>query len=203
VKIKEISTKEITLKVKSLLPENTKDILDIKPLEKPAFNKNIIYLAIIIILIISAIILVIYLFKKRSRLNSRETISPPLPPHIEAENLLKELEYSNLLKEGNYKKYYYILSEIFKKYLERRFNLQAVEKTTEEILKSLSSLNADKEAKEEIRKFFFKSDPIKFAEEMVSTDDAKQDTENVRNFIRITKSDDKPQGKEASDVAVR
>ena len=40
--IKEISTKEITLKVTSILPQNTKDILDITPLEKPGFNTKIL-----------------------------------------------------------------------------------------------------------------------------------------------------------------
>jgi hypothetical protein len=60
-----------------------------------------------------------------------------LSPHDEAYQALNRLRHSDLLHQGNLKGYFFEMSEIIRRYFERRYQLPALESTTHELLSRL------------------------------------------------------------------
>ncbi|OGW79560.1 MAG: hypothetical protein A3G33_07125 [Omnitrophica bacterium RIFCSPLOWO2_12_FULL_44_17] len=63
-----------------------------------------------------------------------------LSPSDEAFRALAELELTDWLKRNEFKRYFFRLSEIVRKYLERRYQMPALESTTSEVSRSLSRI---------------------------------------------------------------
>ena len=66
----------------------------------------------------------------------------------------------NLLEDGQYKKYYTLVIDVVRHYLERRYGVQTMDRTTDEILSELDSrrLRVD-----ELEPLLREADLIKFA----------------------------------------
>lgn len=60
-----------------------------------------------------------------------------LSPHDEAYQALNALSHSNFLQCGELKPYFFRMSEILRRYFERRYHIHALELTTEEVLAAL------------------------------------------------------------------
>jgi hypothetical protein len=196
---KEMETQEIALQVKSVLPQEMTDIHGIKPLEAPGRDLSLIFA--FAVLVASLCILAFwawFLWKKRRK---PEASQPLLPPHVEAEQRLRELEAMGLLAKGEFKKQYFILSEIFRRYLERRFRFPAVERTTEEILADLDALNVTELLRDEVRIFLYNTDPVKFAGASCSTVEAGTETGRVRLFVAETSRQTPATSEEREHVA--
>jgi hypothetical protein len=88
---------------------------------------------------------------------------PPLTPEEEALLHLGELFESDLLKRGFIKMYYLRLSEILRVYFEKRYNIQAVESTTIEILRALRPQHLEAGLYQKIQYVLEASDLAKFA----------------------------------------
>jgi hypothetical protein len=71
------------------------------------------------------------------------------------------LPAQDLLAKGLIKKYYYALSEILKRYLERRFEFPAIEQTTTEIVSSMRTRKTP--LREDFGRFFDHADMVKYA----------------------------------------
>ena len=95
----------------------------------------IIIIAIIIFIIIG-IILILFLIKKRDSLNVLKVYEPE---DIEALKELGILENKIGLNQISLLEYYFILTQIFRKYLTSRFELPILEMTTDDIRRHMSS----------------------------------------------------------------
>lgn len=99
----------------------------------------------------------------------------PLSPHDEAYQALQRLRDSSLLREGRVKEYYFQLSDIMRRYMERRFGFPAVECTTEEIVRSLSNAGTEQDLpKRPIYEFLQDVDMVKFAKHLPSAQEVVQ-----------------------------
>jgi hypothetical protein len=194
---KEAEAQAITLLVKSVLPQDMTDIHGLKPLELP--KRNMLFLIAIASLLILSVAGAWFIWKKRMK---PETVEPVLLPHEEVEQRLRELEAMGLLNRGDFRKYYFMLSEIFRKYLERRFEFPAVERTPEEILASLDALNVTEPHREEVRKFLRNTEPVKFAGAGSSESEAIAETDRVRRFVAETWQQTRETTAEKTHVAV-
>src|SRR5690606_17727701 len=82
--------------------------------------------------------LVAWLVVRRLRARNRSVPAPPpIPPHELAVEALEELERGELLAQGQVQRYYVELTEIAKGYLEGRFGVDALDRTTDEIRRAL------------------------------------------------------------------
>lgn len=79
--------------------------------------------------------LLFYLWRRRA--GKQELPPPALPPHLLADQALEALLSEGLLEAGRLKLFYERVSNILRQYIERRFGLQAPERTTEEFLAEL------------------------------------------------------------------
>ncbi len=177
----EIESQSITLQVKSVLPQDMTDIHDLKPLEL-----STLYLWYFVA---AGAILLLTGFAARRLWKTRRTpepIKPPLLPHQEVEQRLRELEAMGLLAKGDFKQYYFLLSEIFRTYLEKRFAFPAVERTPEEILERLAALQVTDAQRDGIRSFLRNTEPVKFANAISDPEEAIAETDRVRHFVAET-----------------
>jgi len=117
---------------------------------------------------------------------------PVIPPHRLALDALEELERSSLLADGRVQDYYVQLTEIGKGYLERRFGVEALDRTTEEIRRELlrgqariSPLSPD-----EVIAFLQRCDLVKFARQLPREDAAKDELAFVRDSVERTRPSD-------------
>ena len=115
-----------------------------------------------IIGILMLLFLIYYLIKKykkgESVITKRKII---VPPHITALNKLQNLQKKKLWQKGELKEYYSELSLILREYTENRFNFQALELPTSEIIKHLKQL--DSEILSKLESVLRKADNIKYA----------------------------------------
>jgi hypothetical protein len=182
-----IQAPEVIFEVQSLLsiPGNPEGIHDIKSLEEyPLPWLNYFWMALAAL---ACIILLYFLWCKwKSRPLSLHL--PPPAPTLTAEQLaLKELETlkcKELLKIGRTQEHFFELSEIFRRYLENRYEFPAQEWTTEEItayFKHFHSLSDNLKLK--ARSILTQTDRVKFAK----AEQAVDEMQSIVNFIQEAK----------------
>jgi len=110
-----------------------------------------------------------------------------IPAHITALAALQKLKEEAIWKEGFYKEFYSILSEILREYLEKRYGLFALELTTDEIIVTLKSVSIDSDSKSRLKQVLFLSDMVKFAKEIPIAPENEQSINNAILFVESTK----------------
>lgn len=118
------------------------------------------------ILVLLIVLLGIYLFNKffnkSNQTATTKKVIIKIAPNIIATNALDKLEKKKLWQEGKIKEYYSEISEILRTYIDSRFNIIALELTTEEIINKISK-NISSESTKELRTLLLRSDLAKFA----------------------------------------
>jgi len=118
------------------------------------------------ILVLLIVLLGIYLFNKffnkSNQTATTKKVVIKIAPNIIATNALDKLEKKKLWQEGKIKEYYSEISEILRTYIDSRFNIIALELTTEEIINKISK-NISSESTKELRTLLLRSDLAKFA----------------------------------------
>lgn len=185
---KEHKTAQIFIEVKSVIEDKAAatDIKEIKPLEtiKRDFTAIALYSlagVALLALILGGIFWYRFKYKKA-------TVTPPRPAHELAFEELEGLRKEGLIEKGIYKEHYFKFSEIFRRYLERRFHFPAVERTTEEILPAISRLTGcDERVRSEACTLLFQADLVKFARHTPTHQEADQEYRQAVSFINETK----------------
>jgi hypothetical protein len=189
-KTQDLKTAQIFIEVKSVIEdtEAATDIKDIKPLAIiPRDYTVIIVLSLAFLLLIALVGGGIYIYRTRFR---KTMATPSSPAHELALQELEQLRKEDLISKGIYKEHYFKLSEIFRRYLERRFHFQAVEHTTEEILPALRNLNGvDEKEKATAQQFLRHTDLVKFAKHIPDTDEVENEHQEAVTFIHKTKEE--------------
>lgn len=124
--------------------------------------------------------------RKRRAAALRVAAAPAVPPERTAREALDELLASNLLEEGGMKLFYSQLSDIFRRYVEGRFQIPALDRTTAELLPELRRRDELKSILPEIRPFLDSCDLVKFAKYVPDADDVQTDVTRVRQFVDQT-----------------
>lgn len=116
------------------------DIRDIKPIKtEPGSIWDYWYWMLLgLAMIIGLILLIMYLRKKKQapgEITEKEKPKvPKIPAHILANAALDKLDGEKLWQSGKVKEYHVRLTEIVRTYIERRFDINALELTTDEII---------------------------------------------------------------------
>ena len=109
-------------------------------------------------------------------------------PWEQAYEELQELERRNLFGQGQIKEYFSRLSAIVRRYIEKRFDIQAPEMTTEEFLNSVKNApGIEARHKEILKNFLVLCDMVKFAKYGADEKEARQSFELVKRFVNETK----------------
>ena len=103
------------------------------------------------------------------------------PPHIRARKEIQKLENQKYFEKGMVKKYYFLFSQILRRYLESIRNFPAAEFTTEEIARRLTT-----EQDRKLIPLLQQSDLVKFAETVPTPARKEEDIKTALVFIQET-----------------
>lgn len=177
-----VTSDTASVTIASVLPDSMKAINGIKPAEEfPNWWLWLIPVGVILAGLLAWAGRRLYRRLKRLR----EDSLAPLPPWEEALAALDSLPWRDWLQGGEIKRYYYALSEVLKRYIERRFDFQAAEQTTTEIMASMRVHRVP--MRDEIRRFFERTDLVKYAKWSPPEDEALAAIDRVREFVVKTR----------------
>jgi hypothetical protein len=180
-----LKTESIPLTVIPLCRSDSADIMGLKP-QQVTGKRPLLWLWLLLASggAIAAVLTTGYYIRKRKK---PPPPPPPRPPYEEAADSLDALDAKQYLLKGMVREYVFELSEILKRYIERRFYVNAAEFTTEEMLAWLGISPLDKERKNSMEWFFRAADPVKFARFLPERDTVGRFGPEVRGFIEATK----------------
>jgi hypothetical protein len=188
-----LKTEAIPLTIVPQITTDSADIMDLRP-QQVTGKRPLLWLWLLIAAIIAtaAILVGRYYFKQLQR---PPPPPPPKPPYEEAMEALEALESKHYLQNGLVREYVFALSDILKRYIERRFSINAAEFTTEEMLAWLGISPLAKEQRTTMEWFFRTTDPVKFAKMVPDKDTIDRFGAEARAFIEATKPAVEPETK--------
>ena len=163
-------------------------IADIKPIikEPTKFEDFIPYLiGFGVLLLLSGLIWYFFFRKKEEVIVEEEIIIPPA--HEVALGKLASLKQEALWEKGEIKNYYSKLTFIFREYLENRFDIQALESTSEEIINQLEKKDFDSNMNEDVQRVLQSADLVKFAKAKPMEEFHSESFEKLESFVETTK----------------
>ncbi len=180
-------SQDIEINVKSLLAEKG-DEGNLRPLKGLFDFKSYLWIWVLIGLFIATIggYLGWRWFNLHRRKISGEPEGPPRPPEELAWEAIHKLEDADLIHSGQIKEFYYQLSVILRDYLERRYRLSALDRTTSELLSEFRRQNFDSALTSIGRDFFENADLVKFAKFTPGENEVTDDLNRVKQFINLT-----------------
>lgn len=179
-----LSFQVIPFEIDTSLPIN-----DIKPPLPLPFSiaeiQNELIFGVIVLLFFAALIYYFFNYRKKAK-----PIAPiPVvvrPSHEIAFEKLELLKAKNLWQKGEVKAFHSELSEIFREYLENRFNIIALEATTDEIISKMQIFSIDKKQKDILSDILTLSDLVKFAKGNPLPEEHENSFRKVFDFIQNT-----------------
>ena len=201
-----IAEREEELYVKTFQIDSTmKSVRDLKPQKtlKLRFAEFSGYLgiALAVALLLAGVIylLVRYLHKRGKHLSDLFKPAPPVPAHIVAIEALEKLHNEKLWQNNKHKQYYSGLSDILRTYLAGRFEVGAMEMTTDEIAEALRDVEIEHKSKMELLSVLREADLVKFAkatpeasENELAYDKAFYFVENTKPVEVVEEEEDEP-----------
>ncbi|MCK5856355.1 MAG: hypothetical protein KAG64_02630 [Bacteroidales bacterium] len=161
-----IKSEALILEVKNVQVDLNKEIKDIKPiLDEPLTFKEILPYILIALGIILAIILIIYIVRRRKQNKPLFSMpqKPQIPAHIVALQKLNTLTEKKLWQTGSSKEFYSELTDIIREYMEGQFHFGALEMISDEILQELKNHDLNDDLYIETRNTLQSADLVKFA----------------------------------------
>lgn len=174
--------------------DTTADIMDVKaPLDTPFKNREIWsylnYLLYGIIIIVGA--LIGYQYYKLNKPKPKLVMAAPPAPELPETIAIRSLEDLNRNKnwdtEDGLKDFYEEVSFILRKYIQGRFKMMALERTSNEILKDIKNRALDKELYNSLNQVLLLSDFVKYAKYRSSKEENVKSLENAFLFVNKTK----------------
>jgi len=114
-------------------------------------------------------------------------IIPEIPCHIIALERLEKLREQKLWQSGKLKMYHSEISEILRDYIEKRYNVNALEETTDEIMYGLRLHAIPNDVKEKLFQILTLADLVKFAKEQPLANENDMSLIYSIEFINQTK----------------
>ena len=112
---------------------------------------------------------------------------PKIPPHVIAFKELSLLRTEKLWQQGKVKIYYTRITDIVRKYIEDRFSISAMEKTSDEILTDIKKSKIDDMYSfDKIREMFYTADLAKFAKYQPSPSENEDSFKVAFEFVTCT-----------------
>jgi hypothetical protein len=185
------SSDSISIKVRSIgLPQEAKDIKGLKPPFKIK-EKSKWYLYVLLVIAAGSILTWLYLRWKSKGIGLPQVqLEKEKPAWQIALASLEELKDSDYIQKQEIKKYYIILSEIIRKYLEGGFNVPAVDRTTSEIKWEMKKIKIEQEIIQRVVDLLSECDLVKFAKFVPSVEQTDENWQESHDLVQQTKPEE-------------
>lgn len=161
-----VSTPTLTVKIESVAGKLTGKE-DIKPIKGP-LSLDFKTFRTVVLGSTAGLLFMLLVFLVVRRRRRRPVIDPEtlLPPHERAMLEFERLQKKGWLEAGEAKVYYAELADILRRYLERRFGIEALELTSSETVAKLKEKNLPRSVVDRVRELFETADFAKFAKQV-------------------------------------
>lgn len=195
-----ITSEPLEIQVRSVVNDENAQIQDIRPpLGIPPEYWRMVLMVGSLVLGLAALAAAYWMYRKRKQgrpFFGKEAVRPA--HQIALEELEKLLE-SDLLQKGQFKMFYSALSDIARRYIERRFFIPAMEETTTELLTSLDSEKMPLDHINLVQDILNACDLVKFAKYVPDASGVENTVRQVREFIEQTKLEFEPAEREIKE----
>lgn len=162
-----IRTDTLALGVHTFEVDTTKGSFDIvMPYKAPVSFAEVAPWVLGGILILGLVALLIYFIRQHRRnkpLFSRAE-KPKDPPHVVALNRLDKLKNQKLWQNGKVKEYHTALTDTLREYIEQRFSIPTMERTSDQILEDTQEQEEiTRELQSQLQDILMRADLVKFA----------------------------------------
>ncbi len=202
-RIDSVPSNGVTLRVQSIPIDTTRGPVDIKsPYGAPLTLKEVTPYILGIILIGAIIFFILYSIKRKKQNKPIFTLpkKPKEPAHVLALRELERIKNEKLWQQGKTKQFYSEVTEALRKYIEDRFEIPAMEQTSDETLESFRYRRDLLKEKtfENLRQILKLADLVKFAKYKPLPDDDNLALVNAFFFVNDTKKEEpkKPEDQE-------
>ena len=189
--------------VNTVAVDTTAAIRDIKGIAKvPLTFKEILPYLLITMAAAAVIALLVWFILKHERKNKPQKkvvkkAKPKEKPDITALKELEKLKLKKLWQSGQVKQYYSELTDIIRTYIDGRYDINAMEMITADILKELDDAGLPHKLHQELEQTLTTADLVKFAKMEPLPDDHDRCFKQAVNFVEETA--DRGQGSGDSD----
>ena len=146
-----------------------------------------ISLVVLLLLALAIYLLVRHLAKQGKRIGDLFKPAPPVPAHIVAIESLEKLRDEKLWQNNKHKLYYSGLSDILRTYLAGRFEVGAMEMTTDEIADALRVIDIEQKPKMDLLSVLRAADLVKFAKATPEPEENEFAYNRAYYFVEETK----------------
>lgn len=202
--VTELEGAEAAITVRSVLPEGAEEIRDIRPpREMPLRWHHYALAALPVLALLALVVLLVRRLRSRRAGEQPEEATVPLSPGEEALLALDELESDDLVGRGLIKEHYVRLSWILRRYIERRWDLPALEETTGMLAYTMAgSGRVPGGVVEQITALLRRADLAKFAKHRPDAATARSDVDAVREIVEATRRREEVDEAAAAEEAV-
>ena len=183
---RKLRTDEYELYVTTIAVDTTETFRPIKDVIRQGITaKEAFSLFGIIVVLAGIVYLILYLLKHKSE---KEVVvvekkKPTIPAIVTARAKLADMKENELWNNANTKDYYTDLTDIAREYLEGQFEIDAVEMTTDEIMREVNVLDLNALTKSKLKDTLTTADLVKFAKANPTAEQNKQSFVDINSFV--------------------
>lgn len=191
-KKKQIESEPLFIMVESVGASEA-DKEDIRGLKPPIEIKGSYWIYLIVLPILALLAAGGFLYYRQ---RSKGLALPEIPQELLRpawEVALLELDLlreSDLLEKKQIKEYFIVLSDIVRKYMERRYQIKALDRTTEEIRQEVKRLKLEQGIAQLIFGLLLFCDLVKFAKYIPSAEEVEKSTDESYSIVNLTKQEE-------------
>ena len=188
----EIRSEQINIEVESVLPDlgvdsedlQEEDIQDIKPPVKIE-QVGLGWLLWIGVAVLAISLMRVYLWRKH-RLEEWRRRKPGEEKPIDELAEFDKIAAMKLLEKGEYKMFHILLSDALRRYMERRWGIDAMERTTYEIAELMGDADIDEKSIAMTHSYLEECDLVKFAKYVPPMEVMERMVERGKDIVRAT-----------------
>lgn len=152
-------------------------------------KKALIYIIPALILVALAYFLFKYLKEKRPASRVFQSKIEEEPPYITAFRELDRIKAQKLWQQRQVKEYYTRITHVIRWYIDKRYHINALEQTSDQILGQLKKHKLNDVNFSKLSELLNLADLVKFAKGEPNPEDNLTHLENAYKFIQITRTD--------------
>ena len=141
---------------------------------------------------LGALVLIIaglfYLTRKRKTVPAPVVEAPMEPVHLRTLRSLRELDASRLWQQGEHKAYHSRITDLLRSYIEERYQVPAMESSTDELLQELGVSPMNNEQRTHLENMLRLADLVKFAKAKPTPAENEQMMAGAIRFVEATLS---------------